>query len=441
MSNEVMKLAVECGGDHQFLLPPGRGHGVFMTRDNLEAFAAALRSQSPIPEGESPALLTDEEILNCFRQAIGKDQTDYMQRVGRAVEQAALAQQAREVEQIKAKYDALESTLVGMDEIATRLREERDQLRAQLAEAQQTLKDHGEIQAALCQQLAEQSTKREELRKTVAEIIGADPAVWPDHGNLELAIAACIGLRQAELKFRDEAEYKTSAGGDAVPFDVQLDDKQEAAFQSWVGVEEMTPWQRSVARLALLLNTTRRGLIDYGAAQHFANELVGRMAAAAHPPASAGDAGVPWRVGEYWSSSSPGTKVLCLAVGEKEIAAHGAHKDFIRWVSPSPASAGGVAVPDGWQIELLGETIRVAHDAVGDVMIPRMSQDPSDIVLYHLAESLLAAAPSPQAPGEEGGDLDRVVDWDATGKPITARTVQEMSKLKLAAQQEPHHGD
>jgi hypothetical protein len=46
------------------------------------------------------------------------------------------------------------------------------------------------------------------------------------------------------------------------------------------------------------------------------------------------DAGV-WRVGEFWSSASPGTKVLMLARGVDEIASHGKHRDFLRWVGTS----------------------------------------------------------------------------------------------------------
>ncbi|WP_254616614.1 hypothetical protein [Burkholderia metallica] len=37
-----------------------------------------------------------------------------------------------------------------------------------------------------------------ETRKAVAEVIGADPETWPDHGNAPLAIAAAIALRQSE---------------------------------------------------------------------------------------------------------------------------------------------------------------------------------------------------------------------------------------------------
>lgn len=44
-----------------------------------------------------------------------------------------------------------------------------------------------------------------------------------------------------------------------------------------------------------------------------------------------------WRVGEYWSSSRPGKKVLVLSTGG-DIEVDGQHKDFIRWVS-APAVA------------------------------------------------------------------------------------------------------
>ncbi|MFG1255930.1 hypothetical protein V5F79_01295 [Xanthobacter flavus] len=38
------------------------------------------------------------------------------------------------------------------------------------------------------------TTALNELRKSVAEIIGADPETWPDHGNAPLAIAATLAL-------------------------------------------------------------------------------------------------------------------------------------------------------------------------------------------------------------------------------------------------------
>jgi len=41
-----------------------------------------------------------------------------------------------------------------------------------------------------------------------------------------------------------------------------------------------------------------------------------------------------WRVGEFWSSGSPGTKVLMLSRGA-EIASHEKHESFIRWVGAS----------------------------------------------------------------------------------------------------------
>lgn len=44
--------------------------------------------------------------------------------------------------------------------------------------------------------------KMEELRRAVAEITGQDPATWPDHGNVPLAIAATVKLLQ--MKVNDE---------------------------------------------------------------------------------------------------------------------------------------------------------------------------------------------------------------------------------------------
>ena len=47
--------------------------------------------------------------------------------------------------------------------------------------------------------LAAAETSANELRRAVAELIGADPETWPNHGNAPLAIAACVAVRQVEL--------------------------------------------------------------------------------------------------------------------------------------------------------------------------------------------------------------------------------------------------
>lgn len=41
-----------------------------------------------------------------------------------------------------------------------------------------------------------------------------------------------------------------------------------------------------------------------------------------------------WRVGEFWSSSNPNTKVLVLASDAADVAVKEMHKSFIRWISP-----------------------------------------------------------------------------------------------------------
>ena len=61
-------------------------------------------------------------------------------------------------------------------------------------------------------------TALNELRRAVAEVIGADPDVWPTHGNAPLAIAASVATRQMELKKRDAA----SAGPMRVPLTDEL---------------------------------------------------------------------------------------------------------------------------------------------------------------------------------------------------------------------------
>lgn len=49
----------------------------------------------------------------------------------------------------------------------------------------------------LREKLAAAETSANELRRAVAEIIGADPETWPNHGIASLAIAACVALLQA----------------------------------------------------------------------------------------------------------------------------------------------------------------------------------------------------------------------------------------------------
>ncbi len=39
-----------------------------------------------------------------------------------------------------------------------------------------------------------------ETRKAVADIIGAHPDTWPDHGNAPLAIAAVVAIRQNAME-------------------------------------------------------------------------------------------------------------------------------------------------------------------------------------------------------------------------------------------------
>lgn len=61
----------------------------------------------------------------------------------------------------------------------------------------------------------------------------------------------------------------------------------------------------------------------------------------------------PWRVGVWVSSADPRKHVVMVAVGDEEIAEYGAHRDFVRWLTPDPGGAGGVPAGPGVQ--------RVAH--------------------------------------------------------------------------------
>lgn len=59
-----------------------------------------------------------------------------------------------------------------------------------------------------------------------------------------------------------------------------------------------------------------------------------RLYAAA--PVAQAAAGAIWRVGEFVSSARRPEHVLMLAVGDKQIAEYGAHRDFVRWVHSHP---------------------------------------------------------------------------------------------------------
>jgi hypothetical protein len=44
----------------------------------------------------------------------------------------------------------------------------------------------------------------------------------------------------------------------------------------------------------------------------------------------------PWRVGVFVSSACSWKHVVMVAVGDEEIAEYGAHRDFVRWLTPDP---------------------------------------------------------------------------------------------------------
>ncbi|MBY0237899.1 MAG: 3'-5' exoribonuclease [Burkholderiaceae bacterium] len=48
------------------------------------------------------------------------------------------------------------------------------------------------------------------------------------------------------------------------------------------------------------------------------------------------------------------------------------------------------AIPDGWRIWREGSTVRIEHPSIGRAVTSGVSKDPNDMVLHHLAESLLA---------------------------------------------------
>lgn len=84
-----------------------------------------------------------------------------------------------------------------------------------------------ELETVLRAELAKSKASMDELRKVVADIIGADSATWPPHGNVPLAIAANIALMQEhialmteEIKSRREVTIALAQERNKVAFDL-----------------------------------------------------------------------------------------------------------------------------------------------------------------------------------------------------------------------------
>lgn len=103
------------------------------------------------------------------------------------------------------------------------------------------------------------------------------------------------------------------------------------------------------------------------------------------------------------------------------------------------ASLPGAKVPEGWGIERHGDTITVMHMAIGRAVVPCGAQDPSDVVLYHLAEALLAATPAaPVAEPSVTPEMQATVDEiAATAQRTSERLANLRKKYGIAAQPQP----
>lgn len=76
------------------------------------------------------------------------------------------------------------------------------------------------------------ATALNELRKSVAEIIGADPETWPDHGNSPLAIAATLALARRTNPAPAQEPVAVPAGWDALDASIASLKAQHAALAS-----------------------------------------------------------------------------------------------------------------------------------------------------------------------------------------------------------------
>jgi hypothetical protein len=98
-----------------------------------------------------------------------------------------------------------------------------------------------------------------------------------------------------------------------------------------------------------------------------------------------------WRVGEFWSSASPGNKVLMLA-RSGDIEKFGWHKDFIRWVGASPAATTASASGKVYSEEVLQFGIQIEK-----ALCAALGREwtASGISIQSLISELSARAPAP----------------------------------------------
>lgn len=109
----------------------------------------------------------------------------------------------------------------------------------------------------------------------------------------------------------------------------------------------------------------------------------------------------PWRVAEFWSSSTPGAKVLMLAKNAHDLSTWGKRSDFLRWVSPDPAAlaqreqvAEAAAQADGrWaaqEVKDAAETglgILASHGFTAPAAQPTLPDDERTYTLDEIADA------------------------------------------------------
>lgn len=75
-------------------------------------------------------------------------------------------------------------------------------------EAADKIVDLADELARVTKERDEARASADELRRAIADLIGADPETWPDHGNAPLAIAASFALEQNRA---EQAEAREAA--------------------------------------------------------------------------------------------------------------------------------------------------------------------------------------------------------------------------------------
>jgi len=100
-------------------------------------------------------------------------------------------------------------------------------------EAADKIVDLADELARVTKERDEARASADELRRAIADLIGADPETWPDHGNAPLAIAASFALEQNRAEQAEAREAALQAALDAVMFEYCPESMTKEQVDRW----------------------------------------------------------------------------------------------------------------------------------------------------------------------------------------------------------------